>query len=553
MGTPNTKIFEIVSQKATRAFLDAGLHGIDAEVVVAVDVSWRMRSLYADGSMQRIVEALLALALKFDDDGVVPIWAFGKTVRPLGTVEAANAKGIIQREVVRRSSDLQPECKFAPIITAIAKKHFPVEWGMKIREKRVGGALKRRVWVYPPLQSPRPRPIFVIVVTAGDCLDPAIAAKRIRRASHLPIFWQFCGLSPPGLASEFEFLKRLDSLKDTHVDSCGFFKAPDPNDLPLLFSGLLNEFPQYLRLPKVRTMILPPRERTHGSDDAQPVHDPVDELIRPTDAEAERLEKARRARQMRRRLRGLIERIEASEQLTDEELAFIKTTDGGAFGPKLSKQLKQARELLGLSAVGPLPPPLPPPLPTAAPRRKRAAATAKKGRSTRPAKQSKPRANAPKAKPRRKTGSAKRVPPPVDPTIPGAPAIVEPTLPDIDVAAVVEDRTEPGLPKSALLAAATSKHDGDQTLPDVPVALLEPLGDDTLPGVSSLTVDDLVALTADTDVADRPAVDATELARPSVDEAPVDTSADPADRLAKIRARRARRKTARTNQHPKDA
>ncbi|PKN55445.1 MAG: hypothetical protein CVU56_21210 [Deltaproteobacteria bacterium HGW-Deltaproteobacteria-14] len=308
-----TERLQRLSILATRAFLESGLRGIDAEVVVALDVSRTMAPMYLNGSIQELAESLLALAMRFDDDGVVPAWSFGDEAALIGDLDKDGYVGWVAKNVAQGPADLTASCRYAPLIAAIARRYFPIEAGRPVTEKKVGGALKRTVREYPQLIDRRPFPIFVIVVTGGDCEDPTEAIHEIRRASHLPIFFQFAGISPAGIpAPDFAFLKRLDRLSDRWVDNCGFFAPRDFTDPAELFVGLLNEFPGFMRLERVKDMLIPPPDASE--EPARPptavalaIPDDVDDddiLTEPSPEEVARLELERLERQRRRQQRA---------------------------------------------------------------------------------------------------------------------------------------------------------------------------------------------------------------------------------------------------------
>ncbi|PIE21191.1 MAG: hypothetical protein CSA66_00010 [Proteobacteria bacterium] len=249
-----------LSALAARAFAGSGLQGFEAEVVIALDISAPMAPLYLSGSIQDLVASLLALGLRFDDDGVLPAWVFAAQTRPITPLTCGAMAGWIEREVLP-TAQFEPTCRYAAAIEAICRKYFPREWAMPVTTKQVGGALKRTVREFPRLVDRRPYAVFAIVLTGGDCADPTETIRAIQRASRLPIFFQFAGIHPAGMTgAEFAFLRRLDRLSDRWVDNCGFFEPNDFRDPCELFGGLLNEFPTYLTHQRVRDMLLPPSE-----------------------------------------------------------------------------------------------------------------------------------------------------------------------------------------------------------------------------------------------------------------------------------------------------
>jgi len=310
---PRSKELEALSVKASRAFVDEGLHGIEAEVVVVLDVSPRMAPLYADGTVQQLLTALLALAMKFDDDGVVPVWTYADEARLVGKIRRDDYVSWVDKNLqppaLLRPGMKLPPSRFAPFIDAIAQRYFPREWATPPTTRQVGERLKRTVHEYASLIEPRHSPIFVIVVTSGDCDDPMETSKLLRRASHLPIFWQFAALATTeGQVPEYRFLRGLDRLTDTHVDACGFFEAEEFRDPEALFRGLLGEFHGYVAHDLVRKMLIPPAAPESLPDDSG--ERLVQEVL---SLPAQEVAKRERARLERERRRAERERQSAAE------------------------------------------------------------------------------------------------------------------------------------------------------------------------------------------------------------------------------------------------
>jgi len=240
---------------ASEAVAKSGLDGVRAEVVLVLDVSRSMFPLYRAKIVQELVPQFCALALNFDDDGVIPAYAFGDTPRHLRDLRATDFSGWVDREVIRTGSDYQQHCRYSPVIHDVCRYYFPEDWDRPALKETVGRLFKKEQVVYPRLSAPRAYPVFCMFVTGGDCEDEEATADAIRRSSRLPIFWQFIGLSPQGRLTPFRFLKRLDKLGNTHVDNCGFFEPGDVRNSQALFRGLLNELPEYLQRPEVHAML----------------------------------------------------------------------------------------------------------------------------------------------------------------------------------------------------------------------------------------------------------------------------------------------------------
>lgn len=319
---------EELSVSAARAYVESGLHGIEAEVVVVLDTSPGMAPLYTSGALQDVAAALLALAMKFDDDGVMPVWSFAREARHLGEIKRQDYASWVRHNVPLPAAVAPHKraaaARFAPLIDATARRFFPREWAQKGE---------------PSLLEPRAVPLFVIVVTAGDCDDAADTMAALRRASHLPIFWQFAGIALPDETSarpapaddreRFRFLRGLDALSDTARDSVGFFMPGDAGDADELYRGLLNELPRWLALESVRAMLLP-SEPPAAPDDG------LDRLLLALPPhEAARREQARQERERRREQRARMAALELEQAAAWPTIRTSSETDSAADDPPL--------------------------------------------------------------------------------------------------------------------------------------------------------------------------------------------------------------------------
>ncbi len=308
---------EELSVSASRAFVESGLFGIEAEVVVALDTSPGMAPLFASGTVQDVASALLALAMRFDDDGVVPVWTFDEEATHRGEIKRSDHSGWVRQHVpppaVVPEGEVASSARFAPLVDAIGRRYFPKEWGTKGVPRVVGDRLKRTVFDYPGPHTPRACPVFVIIVTCGECADPLETTKLLRRASFLPVFWQFAALTPAVAHDGFKFLRGVDHLPETHCDSAGFFepdvsaagRQPVPSlGVDALYQGLLNELPQWLALPQVQQMLQQPEARDPSDDGIDAA------LLTLPAAEAAKRERARIEREQRRIERANMAQLE---------------------------------------------------------------------------------------------------------------------------------------------------------------------------------------------------------------------------------------------------
>ena len=70
--------FVQLKRKVDFAVKMAKLEGQRARVALVIDISASMRDMFKKGTVQRVCERLLALGVKFDDNGAVDIFLFGE-------------------------------------------------------------------------------------------------------------------------------------------------------------------------------------------------------------------------------------------------------------------------------------------------------------------------------------------------------------------------------------------------------------------------------------------------------------------------------------------
>jgi len=352
MHERHQQYLEQLSRRADDAVAKHGLQGVRAEVVLVLDVSKSMYSMYKSSMVAELATRILALSLEFDDDGTIPAYAFGDTCRHLADLTKNDFAGWVEREVIRTGSDFQNGCMYAPAIHEVCSYFFPEDWHRPTTEVWVGRIFKKKATVYPTLSAPRVHPVYALFVTSGDCQDKIAATDAVRRSSRLPIFWQFIGLqSGKGTPTRFKFLEKLDTLGNTHVDNAGFFEVSDTRNDTKLFEGMCKEFPSYLSLPKVAEMLAPAEaggrstKGEHGATEALNSADTASRMpaFNPDDPDApagSQLDAIMRERRAAASSRALSKRSEKSRIAIAAQNAQIEPTS--ALPSQASRTFKAA-------------------------------------------------------------------------------------------------------------------------------------------------------------------------------------------------------------------
>lgn len=193
------------------------LKDLTARVAVVLDYSGSMESEYKRGNMQTLLDRLLPLAMKFDDNGELDLWLFHNEAIRLDGIREDNFYDYINRSGILRQYRMYGT-EYAPVMEDVVEKY--------IREE--------------PSQYPN----LVIFITDGENSDRSKAEKFMKQFSKHPIFWQFVGIGN----SSFPFLEELDEMEGRLVDNANFFPVNDLMyiDDDTLYNRLLSEYPDWI-------------------------------------------------------------------------------------------------------------------------------------------------------------------------------------------------------------------------------------------------------------------------------------------------------------------
>lgn len=204
-----------------------GLGTQKASVVLVMDKSGSMETMFKNGTVQSLVERVLPLGLAFDDDQKVEYYIFhNEAWKHPEDISVSNLETIIP-DTIRKYG--YGGTSYAPAIALILD-----EWV----GKKSGLFSKSR-----PKKSFKD-PVYVIYITDGQNDDKAATEAILRESSNFPIYFQFVGI---GKAS-FAFLEKLDDLSGRTIDNAGFFQVNDLSQIgdDELYQRMLKEFPQFV-------------------------------------------------------------------------------------------------------------------------------------------------------------------------------------------------------------------------------------------------------------------------------------------------------------------
>jgi len=224
-----------------------GLEQHRARVCLVLDISGSMSTLYRKGLVQAFAERILALGCRFDDDGEIDVFLFGRNVHRVAPMGLSNFRGYVGQLIERHP--LEGDTRYGAAMQAVRSHYFP--------DAR-GGERKQ-----PLVQRDKAAlPVYVMFVTDGGTSDQPLTERQLRWASREPIFWQFMGIGKGKKSkskrllnfadSDFPFLEKLDELDGRLIDNADFFAvaSPDEHSDAQLYDLLMTEYPDWLKQAK---------------------------------------------------------------------------------------------------------------------------------------------------------------------------------------------------------------------------------------------------------------------------------------------------------------
>ena len=157
--------------------------------------------MYRSGLIQQTVDRLLAISMKFDDNGEIDMWSFDDKFDRLETANASDYGNYVARKILNRNnlSKWGSTCYY-PVMKDILKFYF----GPKPKS-----LLAKLFGSHEPLQPYVSTPAMVLFITDGANDDPLPTENLLKESMGHNIYWQMIGV---GNENEFSFLQRVAQL-----------------------------------------------------------------------------------------------------------------------------------------------------------------------------------------------------------------------------------------------------------------------------------------------------------------------------------------------------
>lgn len=221
---------------------------IMAQVGVAFDITGSMQQLYTEGTMQTLAERLLAVALRFDDNGNLDAWSFCTSSDELPGVTERNYSNYVFESLINNPKiDKWGSTNFAPVLNNVKKFYFgSMQNRPKMIEKEADGFFGKlfgkkkevmvRETVNVPGQNDGKMPVYLMFVTDGDCFDSTEAEYVLESLKDKNIYIEFIGV---GVGATFKFCQ-VAAIKYQNVGFVQFKDLQATSD-DQLYEGLLDD------------------------------------------------------------------------------------------------------------------------------------------------------------------------------------------------------------------------------------------------------------------------------------------------------------------------
>lgn len=197
-----------------------GIKNIQAQVKLGIDRSGSMDSLYANGTVQDVVERILAVGIKFDLDESIDIWAFNNRSYPVKTVTLPIMENYVRQEIERKVSP--GGTSYGPTFKDII-------------ESSKGTKGKKGLFGFGKTEDKAGDPTLAIFITDGENDDPREAEQAIHDSQSENIYWLLVGIG----RANFRFIESMgDKYKNVGFVAIDDIKAIDDEDM---YDLLLND------------------------------------------------------------------------------------------------------------------------------------------------------------------------------------------------------------------------------------------------------------------------------------------------------------------------
>lgn len=165
-------------------------------VGAALDISYSMQGIIARGDLQRTVNQLVPVGLKFDDNGEVDVFKFDDRCDHVGTMNQKNYEDYVRAKGI----NVRGGTCYAPIIRSACDYFFKPKGLLRKTDNT---------------------PVLMQIITDGDCSDAGAAERAMVESQSLPIYWQFVGVGRAGFPTIKHLADKYPNVGDVYLRDFG--------------------------------------------------------------------------------------------------------------------------------------------------------------------------------------------------------------------------------------------------------------------------------------------------------------------------------------------
>lgn len=211
---------------------------VKAKFGVMMDYSLSMQGRYLSGEVQRVLNKVLPLALAWDDDGEIDFGVFDHKADFLGAVNLNNYRTAVKDMTANRR---------------MGSTNYAEAFSKTLEYYNLKPTPKKLFKKAEPATSDIP--VFMLFLTDGAPNSQEDAIRALKEASNAPIFWKFISVG----RESFDFLQKLDDLKDRFIDNADYKHLGDSVDsIPdaQLIDWLLEEFEPWMGEARAKGLLV---------------------------------------------------------------------------------------------------------------------------------------------------------------------------------------------------------------------------------------------------------------------------------------------------------
>ena len=217
-----------------------------AQVGVAFDITGSMKGLYSNGTVQALAERLLAVALRFDDNGNLDAWSFCEESDELPGITEANFATYVDKSMINNNGITKWNgTNYAPVLREIEGFYFggtkKVTKTVETKASGFGGFFgKKNVETVVETtkvagQNDGSMPVYLMFITDGANYDEAKTWAVLESLKDQNIYIEFIGIGN----EQFKFCReagdRYGNVGFVHIKNLATTSDDD------LYNALLNE------------------------------------------------------------------------------------------------------------------------------------------------------------------------------------------------------------------------------------------------------------------------------------------------------------------------